>query len=247
MADEEDLKEQVKEVLKSKEDEEEKKEAAQKAVELLTGDSAYNIPKNDRNRLADLAIKGAYIAPHYPKIVDLLSGDVLKRLSEDLGTHGKPKTVFAVLEDPAHQKQRNTIVSAAVSNHSIPIVDLFRVSISSVSNETKEVLVTALGRDTHVSNEDLTAILGNAEFSTHRDAIVRHVEARMDAAHLEEFLGEVRSVLPDPEIARLEQAIARKKKYASEHHVASHEGGDTNWSNFWAAALVLVVVLILSG
>lgn len=238
MADEEDLKEKVKEVLKKKD--------AKAAVELLTGDDAYNISKNDRNRLADLAIKGAYIAPHYSKIVDLLSGDVLKKLSEDLGTHGKPATVFAVLEDPAHQKQRNTIVSAAISNHQIPIGELFRLSINSVSNETKEVLVTALGRDVHVKNTELASILGDSEFSAHRDAILRHVEARMDAQHLDEFLGEVRSVLPDSEIVRLEQAIARKRKYETDHAPTSH-GEEGISSNVVAVTLLVILGLFLMG
>lgn len=241
MADEEDLNERVKTALKDKD--------ANAAVELLTDDEAHTISKGNRNQLVALAIKGAYIAPYFPKIVGLVSGDVVKGLAEDLGKHGKPDHIFEVLEDPEHQKHRNTIVTAAILNHSIPIVQLFRLSVNSVSNETKEVLVTALGRDVHVTNAELASILGDSEFTAHRDAIVRHVEARMDAEHLEEFLNEVRSVLPESEIVRLEQSIARKKKYGTEHaaHGNSHDGADANWSNYWALGLVAALVLIIFG
>lgn len=240
MADEEDLKEKIKEVIKGKD--------AGAAVELLTGDNAYDIPKNDRNRLADIAIKDAFVAPHFSKIFGLLSGDVLKRLCVDLGTHGKPNMVFEALEDPEYQKHRETITTAAISNANIGIVQLYPFAIRSASAETKEALNAALGRNVGVTNEELASIIGDGEFQAHRSSILRHVEARMDAEALEVFLSDIRSVLPDEEIVRLEQTIARKKKYhADDNHAPAHHEGEADRSNYWAIGLVILLILILSG
>ncbi len=205
MADEDELKESVKAVLKEKDGE--------AALELLIGEEAYKISKQDRNRLADVAIKDAYVAPHYSKIIGLISGDVVKKLSQDTGMYAEENVLLEALENPDARRERDTLVQAALSNKNISIARLYEVVMSSVSNDMKADLNLALGRNTDVSNEDLAGILGNQEFAAHRDSIISHVEARMDADDLEDFLDEVRPTLTDPQIARVEQTIERKRKY----------------------------------
>lgn len=243
MADDEDLKETVKEVLK----EEDEQAAGEAALELLTDDDAYNIPKNDRNRLAMRAIKGAYIAPHYTRVVGLLSDDAAKKLSEDLGMHGKLATILEVLEDPEYRKHHNVIVSAAMANENIGTAQLYVAAIKSVSNEVKESLNTALGRDVNVSNKELASILGDPEFSAHRNAILRHVAARMDADELDEFFEEIRGLLSDEETARWNAAMARRRKYEAEHgsqHGSSTHDEDLSDVVFWVFAIVLALIAI---
>jgi hypothetical protein len=209
MADEEDLKEKVKTVLKEKD--------SDAALELLTGDNAYEIAKGERNRLALLAMKDAYVAGDYQKIIGLLSDEPVKKMNEELGKFGEPNVILEVLEDPEYRKQRDAIVSAAISNNKgLRIAELYRFSIASVSDEVKERLNTALGRNVWVKNEELIDILGDSGFATYRSVILRHLEARMDADELEEFLNEAQSVLPDAEVQRLQQTAERKKKYAHE-------------------------------
>lgn len=205
MADEDELKEAVKAAIKDKDGE--------AALELLVSDNTHEIAKQDRNRLADLAIKGAYVAPHFTRIFGLLSGDVLKRLSEDTGRYAEENVLLEALENPDARGQREMLVRAAMLNKKIGIHKLYVAVMSSVSNEIKADLNLALGRSVDVSNEDLAAILGDTEFSAQRDAILSHVEARMDADDLEEFLEEVRATLTDTQVLRLEQAIVRKRKY----------------------------------
>jgi hypothetical protein len=207
MADDEDLKAKVKTVLSEKDSEE--------ALKLLTGDHAYEIAKSECNRLALLAMKDAYVAGDYLKIAGLLSDAALKKLNEELGKFGEPSVVLEVLEDPEYRKQRDAIVSAAISNNKgLRIADLYQLSIGSVSNETKERLNTALGRSAEVKNEELVDILGNSGFAMHRSVILQHLEARMDAHELEKFLEEAHGALPDAETQRLQQTVDRKKKYA---------------------------------
>lgn len=205
MADEDELKESVKEALRDKD--------GNVALELLIGDEAYNIGKNDRNRLAALAIKDAYVAPYYTKIVGLLSGDSVKKLSEDLGRFGEASMVFEVLEDPEYRNQVDTIVSAAISSKKIAIAELYALAVNRVSDEVKDRLITALGRNVTVSNEQLVTILGDPVFSAHRNTILQHLKARMDADELEEFLEEASSVLTQDQINVLESAIERKRKH----------------------------------
>ncbi|MFZ2719947.1 MAG: hypothetical protein WAZ27_03690, partial [Minisyncoccia bacterium] len=190
-------------------------------------DDAHHISKNDRNRLLMLAIKDAYVAPHYVKIVGLLSGDAVKKLSEELGKYGEPDVLLEVLEDTEYRQHHNVIVSAAIANKKIGIAQLYVAAINTVSNEVKEALNTALGRDVNVSNEDLISILGDAQFATHRTAILKHVEVRMDATNLHAFLEDARSILSAEEVTRLEQAMERKKKHAHEdaHEETSSPGG----------------------
>jgi hypothetical protein len=235
VADEEDLKERVKEVLNEKD--------ADGAVELLTADDAYNISKGERNRLAALAIKGAYIAPYYSRVVGLLSGDVVKSLSEDLGKHGKPAAVFEVLEDPYHRKQHTAILLGAIANENIRTARLYAATINSVSNEMKDTLNTALGRDVHVSNEELASILGDPKFAAHRKAIIENVWARMNADELEKLGEELRPIFSDEEAAQWDGAVAHKRKSEAEH--GTHEASSDETSDFtWAMIIIGALILI---
>lgn len=234
MADEDELKETVKDVLKEKD--------SGAALDLLIDDDAHHISKNDRNRLVMLAVKDAYVAPHYTKIVGLVSGDAVKKLSEELGMYGEPDVLMEVLEDTEHRSQHNVIVSAAIANTKIRIAQLYLVGINAVSNEVKDALNTALGRDARVSNEELVSILADRESATHRMVILKHIEARMPADKLHEFLEDARSILLPGEIDRLEKAIERKKKYG---HESSTDEDSSSSDGLGIAMLILGVLMLI--
>lgn len=239
VADEEDLKEKVSEVIKDKDSE--------AALDLLIDDDAHHISKNDRNRLVMLAVKDAYVAPHYTKIVGLVSGDAVKKLSEKLGMFGEPDVLLEVLEDTEHRSQHNVIVSAAIANTKIGIARLYLVGINTVSNEVKDALNTALGRDARVSNEELVSILADRESASHRMVILKHIEARMPADKLHEFLEDARSILLPDEIDRLEKAIGRKKKYGHESSTDEDSSSSGGLGIFLIIIGMLMLTVISSG
>lgn len=235
---EEDLKERVKEVLEE--------EDADAAVELLTADNAYNIPKNQRNRLAALGLR-VYIAPYYGKIVGLLSGEMVHRVSEDFGKYGKPETVIGVLEDPYYRKQHAAIISGAIENEKIRTAQFYASTIDSVSDEMKETLNTALGRDVRVTNKELASILGDQRFAAHRKAIIGHVWARMSPDELEKLGEELRPLFSAEESAQWSNAVAHKRKHAAEHDAhESSSNGDSSDAAWWILAIIAIVVILAS-
>jgi hypothetical protein len=235
----EDLKERVNEVLEE--------EDADAAVELLTAHNAYNIPKDKRNRLAALGLR-VYIAPYYAKIVGLLTGEVVNRLSEDFGKYGKPETVIGVLEDPYYRKQHAAIISGAIENDKIRTAQFYASTINSVSDEMKETLNTALGRDVRVTNKELASILGDQKFAAHRKAIIGHVWARMSPDELEKLGEELRPLFSAEESAQWSNAVAHKRKHAAEdeEHESSSHDGDSSDAAWWILVIIAIVIILAS-
>ena len=188
-------------------------EASDDATTFLTDAELDGLPQDTIEGLVRLSLPEDEIGPYYLRVIGLVSAELQKEMSDDIGEHTDPIEVVRIMQDERSGAHRDAIMSAYVlSGDGESMSQVFSPTIGLVSAEVQEKMVTQLG-ESGTDADDLIGILTDEASVSHRKAIAQAIadDNEWDNDEITKLIAGAGHCLDDATIVILARAMQDEK------------------------------------